>query len=197
MRRNRDFLGFERHCQPLRKCRAPSFIRLGSLSYRATVSKPFPLLPSSPQILKFNPLTYTCQSRETAAEENPASYFPLLDRVADGVFDDSVTDKEVYDRFLQVVIEDGHLATPESLSSFKLSLSIRSASPRVAAHYQFYNTSVQHSLMAAQDAACPVWVHSDGKQYCSSTMERAQQDVYGEAYVVLYLVGVGFGSIDC
>ena len=32
-------------------------------------------------------------------------------------------------------------------------------------------------MMAAQDAACPVWVHFDGKQYCSPTLERAQQDV--------------------
>jgi UDP-glucose:glycoprotein glucosyltransferase len=120
------------------------------------------------------------QYRETAAEENSTAYFPLLDRIADGAFDDTVTDKEVYDRFVQVVYEDGHLKSPESLSSFKLSLAIRSASPRIAAHYQFYNASVQHSMMAAQDAACPVWVHSDGKQYCSSTMERAQQDVSGE-----------------
>ncbi|KAL4785908.1 UDP-glucose:glycoprotein glucosyltransferase-domain-containing protein [Aspergillus varians] len=125
---------------------------------------------------------YLIELLETAAEENPASYFPLLDRIAEGAFDDSVTDKELYDRFVQVVVEDGHLSNPESLSSFKLSLSIRSASPRIAAHYQFYNTSVQHSLMAAQDAACPVWVHSDGKQYCSSTMERAQQDVSGEPH---------------
>ncbi|KAL4926812.1 putative UDP-glucose:glycoprotein glucosyltransferase [Aspergillus undulatus] len=128
----------------------------------------------------FDSSPYLIELLETAAEENPTSYFSLLDRIADGAFDDSVTDKELYDRFLQVVIEDGHLVNPESLSSFKLSLSIRSASPRIAAHYQFYNTSVQHSLMAAQDAACPVWVHSDGKQYCSSAMERAQQDVEGE-----------------
>ncbi|KAJ0412974.1 UDP-glucose:glycoprotein glucosyltransferase-domain-containing protein [Aspergillus carlsbadensis] len=128
----------------------------------------------------FESAPYLVELLETAAEENPTSYFPLLDRIADGAFDDAVTDKELYDRFLQVAVEDGHLANPESLSSFKLSLSIRSASPRIAAHYQFYNASVQHSLMAAQDAACPVWVHSDGKQYCSSTMERAQQDVLGE-----------------
>jgi UDP-glucose:glycoprotein glucosyltransferase len=32
-------------------------------------------------------------------------------------------------------------------------------------------------MMAAQDAACPVWIHFDGKQYCSPTLERAQQDV--------------------
>lgn len=103
----------------------------------------------------------------------------MLDRVADGAFDDAVTDKEIYDRFLQVVEEDGHLKTPESQSSFKLSLAIRSASPRITAHYQYYNASVQHSLMAAQDAVCPVWVHTDGKQYCSYTLDRAQQDVLG------------------
>lgn len=119
-------------------------------------------------------------TRETAAEENSTAYFPLLDRVADGAFEDAITDKELYDRFLQVVHEDGHLRTPESLSSFKLSLAVRSSAPRIQAHYQYYNTSVQQSLMAAQDAACPVWVHSDGKQYCSSAMERAQQDVEGE-----------------
>lgn len=119
-------------------------------------------------------------TRETAAEENSTAYFPLLDRIADGAFDDTITDKELYDRFLQIVSGDGHLRTPESLSSFKVSLAIRSATPRIAAHYQYYNASVQQTLMAAQDAACPVWVHTDGKQYCSSAMERAQQDVSGE-----------------
>ena len=74
---------------------------------------------------------------------------------------------------------DGHLATPEGLSSFKLSLAIRSAAPRVQAHYQYYNSSVRYSLLDAQDAVCPVWVHADGKQFCSSSLERAQQDVAG------------------
>jgi UDP-glucose:glycoprotein glucosyltransferase len=138
---------------------------------------------SEPLASRAGAIRLLTETSEVAAEENPTSYFPLLDRLAEGAFDDAVTDKELYDRFLQVAVDDGHLANPESLSSFKLSLSIRSASPRIAAHYQFYNASVQHSLMAAQDAACPVWVHSDGKQYCSSTMERAQQDVLGELYV--------------
>ncbi|PKX98146.1 putative UDP-glucose:glycoprotein glucosyltransferase [Aspergillus novofumigatus IBT 16806] len=129
----------------------------------------------------FDSAPYLLELLETAAEENSTSYFPLLDRIAEGTFDDATTEKQLYDRFLQVVYDDGHLSTPELLSSFKLSLAIRSAAPRITAHYQFYNTSVQHSLMAAQDAACPVWVHSEGKQYCSSSMERAQQDVMGES----------------
>ncbi|RAL10314.1 putative UDP-glucose:glycoprotein glucosyltransferase [Aspergillus homomorphus CBS 101889] len=127
----------------------------------------------------FDSAPYLIELLETAAEENATSYFPLLDRIADGAFDDAATDKELYDRFLEAVHTDGHLRTPEALSSFKLSLAIRSASPRIAAHYQYYNASVQQSLAAAQDAVCPVWVHSEGKQYCSSTLERAQQGVMG------------------
>ncbi|KAL4888256.1 UDP-glucose:glycoprotein glucosyltransferase-domain-containing protein [Aspergillus ambiguus] len=143
------------------------------------------LVQASPSVnvalqASFDSAPYLLELLETVAEENSTAYFPLLDRIAGGAFDDAVSDKEIYDRFLQVVHEDGHLKTPETLSSFKLSLAIRSATPRIAAHYQYYNASVQHSLMAAQDAVCPVWVHSEGKQYCSATMERAQQDVLGD-----------------
>jgi UDP-glucose:glycoprotein glucosyltransferase len=97
------------------------------------------------------------------------------------VFDDAVTEKELYDRFLKVLLDGGHLQDAESLSSFKFALAIRSAAPRIEAHYQYYNTSVQPSLKSAQDAACPIWVHAGGKQYCSSTLERAQQDVSGQS----------------
>ncbi|CAG8144198.1 unnamed protein product [Penicillium nalgiovense] len=128
----------------------------------------------------FDSAPYLVELLESAAEENSTSYFPLLDRIADGTFEDLTTEKELYDRFLTVLNDDGHIRTPESLSSFKLSLSVRSSAPRIEAHFQYYNTSVQQSLMVAQDAVCPVWVHSEGKQYCSSTMERAQQDVVGE-----------------
>jgi UDP-glucose:glycoprotein glucosyltransferase len=75
------------------------------------------------------------------------------------------------------VEDDGHLSDPEDLASFKFALAIRSSAPRIEAHYQYYNTSVQPNMMAAQDAACPVWVHSDDKQYCSPSLERAQQDM--------------------
>ncbi|CAG7921684.1 unnamed protein product [Penicillium olsonii] len=128
----------------------------------------------------FDSAPYLVELLESAAEENATSYFPLLDRIAEGVFEDLTTEKELYDRFLTVVQDDGHLRSSESLSSLKLSLSLRSSAPRIEAHYQFYNTSVQQSLGVAQDAVCPVWVHLEDKQYCSSAMERAQQDVDGE-----------------
>lgn len=69
------------------------------------------------------------------------------------------------------------LADSEALASFKFALSLHEAAPRIQAHYQYYNASVQDHMMAAQDAVCPVWVYFDGQQYCSPTLERAQQPV--------------------
>lgn len=118
--------------------------------------------------------------RETAALENSSCYFPLLDRIADGTFSSLQTDQELYSTFIDVIQQDGHLQDEGSLSSFKLALSLHAAAPRIEAQYQFYNSSVEPSMMAAQDAACPVWVHLDGKQYCSPELERAQQPVDNE-----------------
>lgn len=121
--------------------------------------------------------------RETAAEENSTAYFPLIDRIAEGHFLDCSTDQDLYETFLRVVHHDGHITDPDILSSFQFALSIHSAAPRIEAHYQYYDTSVEPNLMIAQDAACPVWVHFNGKQYCSPTLDRAQQDINGLKYV--------------
>ncbi|KAK2743249.1 hypothetical protein FQN57_004938 [Myotisia sp. PD_48] len=125
----------------------------------------------------FNSAPYLMELLETAAEENASSYFPLLDRIADGVFAEATTDKELYDQFVQELSSGGHITDLESLSSFKLALSLRSTAPRIQAHYQYYNTSVKPSLMVAQDAVCQVWAHYEGAQYCSSTLEHAQQPI--------------------
>lgn len=123
--------------------------------------------------------------RETAAEENSTAYFPLIDRIAEGRFLDCNTDQDLYETFLQVIQDDGHITDSEVLSSFQFALSIHSAAPRIEAHYQYYDTSVEPNLMVAQDAACPVWVHFNGKQYCSPALDRAQQDANGLKYVML------------
>ncbi|KAL1959820.1 hypothetical protein VTO42DRAFT_965 [Malbranchea cinnamomea] len=129
----------------------------------------------------FNSPPYLVELLETAAEENSTCYFPLLDRVAEGIFADSVTEQDLYERFLQVLQDDGHITNADALSSFKLALSIRSTAPRIQAHYQYYNTSVEPSLGVAQDAVCQVWAHYDGAQYCSPSLEHAQQSVSGDS----------------
>ncbi|EXJ94587.1 hypothetical protein A1O1_02983 [Capronia coronata CBS 617.96] len=120
---------------------------------------------------------YLVELLETAALENSSAYYPLLDRIADGAFSDFQTEQELYNTFIDVLQQDGHISRPESLSSFKFALALHAAAPRVEAHFQYYNTSVQPRLMAAQDAVCPVWVYLDGQQYCSPELDRAQQAV--------------------
>lgn len=87
------------------------------------------------------------------------------------------TEKELYERFLDILVRDGHMRDAEALSSFKFALALHAAAPRIEAHFQYYNTSIGPGMMAAQDAVCPVWVYLDGKQYCSPALDRAQQDI--------------------
>ncbi|MCJ1319773.1 hypothetical protein MMC15_005109 [Xylographa vitiligo] len=127
----------------------------------------------------FAPAPYLLELLETAALENATSYFPILDRIAEGYFVELSTEKDLYTAFVRLLQDDGHLPSADALSSFQLALSVHEAAPRIEAHYQYYTTSVESSLMVAQDAACPTWVHFEGKQYCSPTLERAQQDFKG------------------
>lgn len=78
-----------------------------------------------------------------------------------------MNEKELYEAFLQLLQDDGHITEPDALSSFQFALSIRTSAPRIEAHYHFYNTSVEPSLEAAQADGCDSWVQLEGKQYCS------------------------------
>ena len=81
---------------------------------------------------------------------------------------------------MQLLETDGHITEPETLSSFQFALSVRSAAPRIEAHYQFYNTSVEPSLQTEQGPNCNTWVAFGGKQYCSPQLEEGHGDVKGE-----------------
>lgn len=115
------------------------------------------------------------RNRETAASENSTSYFPLLDRVAGGYFTTAATDKELYSKFLDVLVQDGHVAGPEALSTFKLALSMRSAAPRIEAHYQYYSTGVESMLQDTSQDGCEAWVLSDSHQYCDAALESPRK----------------------
>lgn len=130
--------------------------------------------PSAPYILEL---------LETAAEENSTSYFLILDRVADGYFAKATTDKQLYEQFIQVLQDDGHISDPDILATYKLALSLRSSAPRIEAHYQYYHTAVEPSLKEEQDSTCPVWVASNGKQYCSPDLGLSHGDILDEGQV--------------
>ncbi|KAF0317714.1 udp-glucose:glycoprotein glucosyltransferase [Colletotrichum asianum] len=137
---------------------------------------------------------YLLELLETAAGENATSYFPLLDRVANGHFADSKTDNDVYDKFLEVLRDDGHITTPDALSTFKLALSLRTAAPRVEAHYQYYRTAVEPKLESDTQNGCEVWAELGGKQYCTPALDAPKDTKLTEAKALPFDRTLGSGS---
>jgi UDP-glucose:glycoprotein glucosyltransferase len=84
---------------------------------------------------------------------------------------------------VELLQTEGHAGHPETLSSWKFALSVRSAAPRIEAHYQFYNTSVEPSLQGVQGPECDTWVAFGGKQYCSPQLEDSHGSVKGGRWV--------------
>ena len=60
----------------------------------------------------------------------------------------------------------------EALSTFKLALSMRTAAPRIEAHYQYYTTAVESSISGDQEG-CAQWFLVGGKQYCTPALDAA------------------------
>lgn len=156
--------------------RAEALLLLGSLqfgSFFATAS------PSVNVALKaaFPSAPYLVELLEAAADEDPSIYFPILDRIADGYFDDAKTDKHLYDTFLRLLKEDGLLSKPETLSSFQFGLSIHNSAPRIEAHYQYYDTAIQPLLKSSGGVDCDTWLLFQGKQYCDPKMDKPDAEI--------------------
>jgi len=98
--------------------------------------------------------------RETAALDNPQSFYPLLNEISTpDAFTQSTTHQAIYDTFLKIAQQNGYLTQPEDLSTFDFALSVRSVSPRVEAHYQYFRDSfsVQNDVETDEDLMkCPV-----------------------------------------
>ncbi|KAK0384245.1 hypothetical protein NLU13_8333 [Sarocladium strictum] len=118
---------------------------------------------------------YLLELIETAAGENSTAYFPLLDRVAEGRFAEAKTDAELYNTFLQVLQDDGHITNADVLSTFNLALSLRSAAPRIEAQYQYYATAVEPRLGQADDETCQSWIQLNEEQYCEPTLQTPRR----------------------
>lgn len=109
--------------------------------------------------------------RETAAEEEKGSYFPLLDKIAAGEFANETTDEALYSRFLKVAQQEGFLRDTVTLSSFNFALSINSAAPRIEAHYRYYEDTLEPVMGASYEPKCRVWLQWSQKQHCAKSIE--------------------------
>lgn len=62
---------------------------------------------------------------------------------------------------------------PDALSTFNLALSLRSAAPRIEAHYQYYETAIEPFV---EHRDCEVWVLFNRKQYCTPDLDISVRD---------------------
>ncbi|KAI5244537.1 UDP-glucose,glycoprotein glucosyltransferase [Aureobasidium subglaciale] len=152
-------------CRPFGECSAQDFFQFSSLPSRALVRH-----------ICTRARSRLTRDRETAADENSTAYYPLLDRIAEGHFDQASTDRDLYELFKKTLQDEGHLAKAEDISSFEYALSIHAAAPRIEAHYQFYNTTVEPTLKRRTDKSCQTWLHFNGQQYCDSDLASPSGD---------------------
>lgn len=68
----------------------------------------------------------------------------MLDKVGEGVFDGLSTDKQLFDKFLDILETEKLLPDAAAISSWKLALSVHEAAPRIQAQYHFWNSSVRY-----------------------------------------------------
>lgn len=122
-------------------------------------------------VSSFDAPPFLIELLETACDENATSYFPLLDRIADGYFENAGDDQSLYKKFSDVLLKDGHMDV-ETFSSFNLALSLRTTTPRVEAEYQYYRTSVE-PYVQDDPVSCPVWISMGGNQYCTPMLDSS------------------------
>ncbi|TGZ85725.1 hypothetical protein EX30DRAFT_393051 [Ascodesmis nigricans] len=110
---------------------------------------------------------YILELIETAAAENPSSYYPLVAAISSGEFNpNSSTDQALYTEFLRVATAHGYLTKPEELSLFNLALSIHAAAPRIEAHYQYYEQNLEPRLGDDYKPECHTWIQWGSRQIC-------------------------------
>lgn len=84
----------------------------------------------------------------------------------------------------------------EALSTFKLALSMRTAAPRIEAHYQYYTTAVGSSIVEDQEG-CAQWFLVDGKQYCTPALDTPHGHVKNfEDRILPFDHKIGSGTRD-
>jgi UDP-glucose:glycoprotein glucosyltransferase len=123
--------------------------------------------------------------RETAADERPSVYFKILDRIAEGYFNDATTDEQLYKKFVRLLENTQLMTDPDALSSFKLALSIRNSAPRIEAHYQYYRTTIEPLLEKSKAKDCVAWLEFTGRQFCSPQLDKEDATLEGLRYVRL------------
>ncbi|KAG0300345.1 hypothetical protein BGZ98_009254, partial [Dissophora globulifera] len=79
---------------------------------------------------------------EAVAVENKTSYYPLMRELTDkGFLETVVSPKDLYERSLQIIQSQGHVAD-QAVSTLRWSLAMHTTAPWIQAHYHLYNSTI-------------------------------------------------------
>ncbi|KAJ9120827.1 hypothetical protein QFC22_002761 [Naganishia vaughanmartiniae] len=114
-------------------------------------------------------LTYIC--RESAANEDPTIYFPLLSSLS--VLYPSLAQQNVQQQLesiIDLIQQTPTLATSHpkwDLSSFQASIAMHATTPKIQAYYQYYDTVINRTEAGSTTGQlCESWVEWRGKGFC-------------------------------
>jgi UDP-glucose:glycoprotein glucosyltransferase len=122
----------------------------------------------------------TC--RESAANEDPSIYFPLLSSLS--VLFPSLAQQNVQQQLESII--DLIQQTPTlsqshpkwDLSSFQASIAMHATTPKIQAYYQYYDTVINRTEAGSTTGqVCESWVEWRGKGFCDFAELRQDMEL--------------------
>ena len=112
--------------------------------------------------------------RETAYDEEPSSYFSLLDLFATHLTAGNLTSSQsILTTSLDLITTNNLLPKASSLSTFRLALALHATVPRIEALYSYYESTVDEDLLGVR--GCESWVEWKGKGFCG--VDELKRDI--------------------
>ncbi|EJD40203.1 hypothetical protein AURDEDRAFT_70440 [Auricularia subglabra TFB-10046 SS5] len=110
---------------------------------------------------------------ESAALENPASYFGVLDLLTsdEALPSTTLTSQAIYESSIELLATHGFLSEPGSRESLELALALHAATPKIEAFYQY------HSDLNIKAPACGSYVEWYGERVCDAATLRRLVEV--------------------
>jgi UDP-glucose:glycoprotein glucosyltransferase len=114
-------------------------------------------------------------SSETVYDEQPSSYFPLLNLLASHIPSPPPPPAEILATALDLITTYTLLPKPSSLSTFNLALSLHTSVTRIEASYSWYQGEIDEELLGVGKEGCETWVEWRGKGFCG--VDELRRDV--------------------
>jgi len=112
--------------------------------------------------------------RETVYDEQPSSYFPLLNLLGSRIpRDNSTSPQSILMTSLDLITSHDLLPKASSFSTLHLALGLHTSAPKIEASYSYYESTVDEAKLGVQ--GCESWVEWRGKGFCG--VDELRRDI--------------------